>query len=258
MRQRAVWEAIPTGIPELGRVGLPSGSLAVGAGSCASSWASAGTEQVPSRAQGWVVASLHYLLLLTVKVTTAKWFRSLSASDIAVLITVALSARDYEEWEGTLIIWQTIQGVKRVFICPGLIATRLRFWVTEVQPQQQPSPIHPLASDTHSPYLSRRIICSRDQGLEKLYLISSLFFFKSSFPPHWAFLQLLHNPLQTISNLSVTGISRCPLSVVPSDDWQVSLSTTPQTTRLILLTGLHRFSLQSQKGKIQGNTINRA
>lgn len=56
-------------------------------------------------------------------------------------------------------------------------------------------------------------------------------------------------PLQTISNLSVTGVSSCPWSVVPSDDWQLSLSTTPQTTRLILLTGLHRFSLQSQKGK---------
>lgn len=37
--------------------------------------------------------------------------------------------------------------------------------------------------------------------------------------------------------------------MVPSDDWQLSLSATPQMTRLILLTGLHRLSLQSWKGE---------
>lgn len=66
-----------------------------------------------------------------------------------MLITFAFSVREYEEQEGKLIKVQNIWVEERDSICPGLSTTKLRFWVTEVKSQQRPSPIQPLASDTH-------------------------------------------------------------------------------------------------------------
>lgn len=226
-----------------------SRSPAVGAGSCTRPWSLLALNGFLLGHKDRAAASLRYLPLPAMEVAIAKWFHSLSASGIAVLITFALNVKEYEEWEGKPIKSQTIWGEEKVSICPGLSTTKLQFRVTEVKSRQQPSPIQALASDTHGSYLSRRIICSGEQGLEKLYLISSLCFFNPHFLSARAFLQLLRSPLQTVSNLSVTAVSRCPLSVVPSDDWQLSLSAAPQTTRLISLTGLHRLSLQSRKGE---------
>lgn len=103
------------GTPELGAMGLPSRSLAVDSRVLCQllnlCWHWTGSVQ-GTRMGGSLPP---HLLLLALEVTTDKRFQSLSASDIAMLVPFALSAKDYEEWEGKLIIRQTIAGGEEGF-----------------------------------------------------------------------------------------------------------------------------------------------